>query len=253
MNEQPGLLHRCIGIFRRQPGFYTAIAVLPYVTLYPALLWVTWFFIVRPAGPTADLRTVWIGLTFNTKIEFLALFLLWITVPFAVAGYGLCRSAFDQIAGRATPLREAIEQMATFIPSAFLLGAITGTAAFLGACILVVPGFIAAAAFSLVIPAAAIERIGPLAALRRGLSLVGGVFGRLLLLFLGYGFFVFAALILQAILLSATPHIPFLRAAIIVFCAALPLIPLALLNIALTLLYIEACQPSSVQTVAAAS
>jgi hypothetical protein len=253
MNKHPGLLHRCLEILRRQPGFYTAIAFLPYATLYPALLGVTWFFIVRPAGPAADLRTVWMAMTFNTKMEFLALFLLWITVPFAVAGYGLCRSASDQLAGRATSFSEAIEQMAAFIPSAFLLGAIVGTVAFLGACLLVVPGFLAGAAFSLVVPAAAIERIGPLAALRRGLSLVGRVFGRLLLLFLGYGLFVFAALIVQAILLSATPHIPLLRTAIIIICAALPLVPLALLNIALTLLYLEARTPASNQPLPSAN
>jgi hypothetical protein len=248
MSPRPNLLHRCFDIFRRQPGFYATIALLPYATLYPALLWVVWFFIVRPAGPTADLRTVLMSMTFNTKMEFLALFLLWITVPFAVAGYGLCRTASDQIACRATLLRDVIAEMITFVPSAFLLGAITGIAAFLSACLLVVPGFIAGAAFSLVVPAAAIEGIGPLAALWRGLSLVGRVFGRVLLLVLGYGLFVFAALILQAILLSASPHVAFLRVAIIIFCGALPLVPLALLNIAMTLLYLEVRTPASSQS-----
>jgi hypothetical protein len=191
------------------------------------------------------LRAFFDAMTFNDKLEVVAVFFLWITVPFAVAGRGLCRVASEQIAGREISLRDTVEEMATFIPSAFLLGAIAGTAGFIGACFLVVPGFMAAAAFSLVVPAATVEKIGPIAALRRGLSAIGSVFGRLLLLFFGYGFLVFATLILQGVLLSAAPHIAIVRVAIIVLCSALPLVPLALLNIALTLLYLEARTPAA--------
>jgi hypothetical protein len=239
MSQQPSLLQRCAEIFRRKPGLYTAVVALPYATLYPALLWVVWFFIVRPAGQ-ADLRAVLHAMTFTDELEFLALFFLWITVPFAVAGRGLCRVASEQIASREISPRGVMEEMVTFIPSAFLLGAVASTAVFIGVCLLVVPGFVAAAAFSLVVPAAAIEKIGPFAALRRGLSLVGKVFGRVLLLFFGYGLLIAATTILHGTLLSSAPHIALVRVAIIVLCSALPLVPLALLNIALTLLYLEA-------------
>jgi hypothetical protein len=244
MSQQPSLLHRCLEIFRGRPGFYAAVAALPYATLHPTLLWAYRFLIIRPAGPGLDLRAVWSGMNFNDKLETLALFVLWITVPFAVAGRGLCRVASEQIAGRKISLRGTIEDMATFVPSAFFLGAIAGTAAFIGACFLVVPGFMAAAAFSLVVPAAAIERIGPFAALRRGVPLVGGVFGRLLLMFFGYGFLILGTWILQGMLLFAAPHIAIVRVAIVGLCTALPLTPLALLNIALTLLYLEARTPA---------
>jgi len=60
-------------------------------------------------------------------------------------------------------------------------------------------------------------------------------------------------LILQGILLSAAPHIAVIRVAIIVFCSALPLVPLALLNIALTLLYLEARTPAPNVVLAAAA
>jgi hypothetical protein len=200
---------------------------------------------VRTAGPARDLRAIFDAMTFNDKLELVALFFLWITVPFAVAGRGLCRVASEQIAGRAISLRDVVVEMASFIPSAFLLGPIAGGAAFIGACFLVVPGFMAEAAFSLVVPAATIEKIGPFAALRRGLSAIGSVFGRLMLLSFGYGFLIIATLILQAVLLSAAPHIAIVRVAIIVLCSALPLVPLALLNIALTLLYLEARTPAA--------
>jgi hypothetical protein len=253
MSQQPNLLRRCVEIFRGKPGFYAAVAALPYATLHPALLWATWFLVIRPAGPDLDLRTVWVGMNSNDKLEFLALFILWITVPFAVAGRGVCRVASEQIASREISLRDTIKEMASFIPSAFLLGAIAGTAAFIGTCFLVVPGFVATAAFSLVVPAGAIERIGPLAALRRGLSRVGRVFGRLLLMFFGYGFLILATSILQGMLLSAAPHTAIVRVAIVGLCAALPLVPLALLNIALTMLFLEARTPAPSVAMAAGS
>lgn len=243
MSQQPSLFYRCIEIFRRRPGFYAVVAALPYATLHPALLGAYWLLIVKPESPAPDLRTIWEAMSFGTKLDSIALFVLWITVPFAVAGRGLCRIASEQIRGREISLREVIQEMVIFIPSAFLLGAIVGIAAFIGACFLIVPGFVAAAAFSLVVPAAAIEKIGPFAALRRGLSVIGRVFGRLLALFFGYGLLILATLLLQIILLSSAPHIALIRVAIIVLCAALPLVPLALLNIALTLLYLEARKP----------
>jgi hypothetical protein len=244
MSQQPNLLHRCTEIFRSRPGLYAGVAALPYATLHPALFCASWFLIARPAGPVPDLRAIFDAMTFSDKLGFVAFFILWITVPFAVAGRGLCRVASEEIAGHAISFRNAVKEMAAFVPSAFLLGALAGTAAFIGACFLIVPGFVAAAAFSLVVPAAAIERIGPIAALRRGLSLVGRVFGRLLLLFLGYGFLIFATSILQGILLAAAPHVAIVRAGIMVLCTALPLIPLAFLNIALTLLFLEARTPA---------
>jgi hypothetical protein len=240
MNQQPTLFHRCVEIFRRQPGRYAVIAALPYATLHPAFLLTIWLFLTKTTGQSANLRAMWTAMTFADKIEFDFLFLLWMTVPFAVAGLGLCRLASDQIANRSTSFRQSVQDMVVFIPSAFLLGAVVGVAAFLGACFLIIPGFVAAAAFSLVLPAAAIERIGPFAALRRGLSLVRHVFGRVLLLFFVYGFFIIAVLILQSILLSFAPHVLPVRALIFVSCQAIPIVPLSLLNIALTLLFLEA-------------
>ena len=37
MSQSPSTFRRCLELFRRQPGRYTAIAILPYATLYPAL------------------------------------------------------------------------------------------------------------------------------------------------------------------------------------------------------------------------
>src|SRR6266853_353665 len=155
MSQQPNVIRRCVEIFRRRPRLYAAVAAVPYATLHPALLRVFWFLLVRPAGPGQDLRAIFDAMTFNDKLELIALFFLWVTVPFAVAGRGLCRVASEQIANREISFRDAI------------------------------------------------EKIGPFTALRRGLSRVGRVFGRVLLLFFGYGFFILATLILQGILLSA--------------------------------------------------
>lgn len=240
MTQSPSTFHSCLELFSRQPGRYTAVAILPYATLHPALLIATWLLASKNTGRSVDLRTMWTSMTFTDKLEFDGVFLLWMTVPFAVAGLGLCRMAADQIAGRIPPFRQSVQDMLVFIPSAFLLGAIVAVAGFVGACFLVIPGFIAVAAFSLVVPAAAVERIGPFAALRRGLSLVFRVFGRVLVLFLVYGFFIIAVFILQALLLAFAPQVLFVRAPIFVFCMLLAMVPLALLNIYLTLLFLEA-------------
>lgn len=253
MNDQPALFQRSVGIFRRQPGRFTAIAALPYATLHPALMLTMWLVITKTTGQSENLRAIWTTMTFVDKIAFDFVFLLWLTVPFAVAGLGLCRMASDQIENRTTSFHRSVLDMVAFIPSAFLLGAIVGIAAFLGALFLIIPGFVAAAAFSLVIPAAAIERIGPFAALRRGLSLVRRVFGRVLLLFFLYGFFILAVLLLQGILLSVTPHVLPVRILIAVFCQSLPIVPLALLDISSTLLFLEARAHTSTVPLAAAT
>jgi hypothetical protein len=173
----------------------------------------------------------------------LALFLLQITVPYAVAGRGISRVASDQIAGREISFPEEVGDMLEFLPSAIVLAAIAAIAAFVGVAFSLIHGFVAGASFSLVLPAGAVEGIGPFAALRRGLSLVWRVAGRVLLLFFGYSALVFAVTILQGISLAAASHIFLMRAPIFAICTFVPIVPLTLLYICFTLLYFEARAP----------
>lgn len=187
MNQQPGLLRRCFEIFRRSPALYIGVAVLPYATLHAGLLGLTWVFLrSRGGGEGADLRATWAAMTTTDTMEFLALFSLWITLPYALAGRGICRIASDQIAGREITFPKEASDILAFLPSAIVLAVIASIAAFVGVAFLLVPGFVAGGLFSFVLPAGAVEGIGPVASLRRGLSLVWRVVGRVLLLFFAY-------------------------------------------------------------------
>jgi hypothetical protein len=241
--SEPGLLKSCFKIFGRSPALYVAIAALPYATLHAGLLALTWLFVGSIGGEGVDLRTRWLAMTTANKLEFLGLFLLWVTIPYAVAGRGICRIASDEIAGRETTFRKEVYDMLAFLPSAAVLGAIAGVVAFVGAVFLLIPGFVAGGLFSLVLPAGAVEGLGPFAALRRGFSLIGRVTGRVLILFFAYGAVVFAAMILQSILVGSAPKALSIRAPIMVICSFIPIVPLALLFICFTLLYLEARAP----------
>ena len=244
MNQQPGLLKRCFEIFRRSPALFVGVAVVPYATLHAGLLALTWSFLIsKGAGEGADLRAVWAAMTTADKLEFLALFLLWITMPYAVAGRGISRVASGQISGREISFLKEVGDMLAFLPSAIVLGVIAGISAFVGVAFFIVPGVVSGGLFSLVLPAGAVEDIGPFAALRRGFSLVWRVAGRVLLLFFGYSALVFVVTILQGISLAAAPHIFLMRAPIFAIWTFVPIVPLALLYICFTLLYFEARAP----------
>ncbi len=253
MNQETGLFGRCFAIFRHSPALYIGVAALPYATVHVGFLGVFTLFMQDIAGAGANLRTVWLVMTMGNRMEFLGLFFLWITVPYAVAGRGICRATSEQIAGRQITFLEAALDMLVFIPAAFLLGAIASVASFFGAMFLFAPGFVAGSAFSLVVPAGAVEAIGPFASLRRGVSLVWRVFGRVLLLFFGYNVVVIAALVMQGILGAAAPHELYVRLPIMVICSFLPIIPLVFLYICFTLLFLEARERKQVTATAIGS
>jgi len=171
------------------------------------------------------------------KFEFLALLFLMYAFPFTVAGFGLCNIASNQIENRPTAFREVALSMAGFLPSALLLSVLLGASIFLGMCFLLGPGILAATAFSLVVPAASIERLGPFTALRRGFSLMTRAFGRLLLCYFLYGLVVGLALVVQGIIFSYLPHTLAVRIIVAAVLAFALLTPLAILNIYLTLIF----------------
>jgi hypothetical protein len=240
-----GLFNRCFEIFRGSPALFMGIAVLPYATLHAGLLSLTWAFVRSIGEKGADLAHRWQAMTATNKLEFLALFFLGITVPFAVAGRGVCRIACHRIAGRETTFQQEVYGLVRFTPSAVALAVIASIVSLLGAAFFLIPGLVVGGFFSFALPVAAVESIGPLAALRRATSAVRPVLGRVLMLFFAYSVVVFAALVLQGNLLRAVPNVMAIRAPIFLICSFIPIIPLALLFICLTLLYLEVRAPQS--------
>lgn len=183
LSAQPNLLTRAVHLFRKRPGLHLAVAALPYATLYPALWCLSLQFFQLGDGPRPDLRHICLNMSSPGKTGFLTVFFLWIVLPYAVAGRGLCRLAANQMENRPSTFAAIAVEMAAFLPSALLLTVIVSCVCLLGTLFLVAQGFFAGAAFSLVVPASAIERLGPFGALRRVLSVMTGAYGRLLLLF----------------------------------------------------------------------
>jgi hypothetical protein len=239
MPSQSNLLSRSMQLFRERPGFYLAVASLPYVTLHAALWWAIFQVISVPSGDSPNLREVWLAMSPSDKFEFLVLSFLTIALPFAVAGFGLCNIASNQIEKRPTAFRKVALSMTGFLPSALPLSILVGASILLGMCFLLVPGVIALTAFSLVVPAASIEGLGPFAALRRGFSLMSRAFGRLLLCCFLYSLVVVFAQVVQGIILSSLPHTLAARVIVMAVVALALLTPLAILNICLTLIFYE--------------
>jgi hypothetical protein len=245
MSEHPSLLTRALGVFRFRAGLFLAVAAIPYATLYPALWWLLFHTIGLNTAQRPDLRAIWLGLTAIDKLEFLAVFFLWIALPYSVASRGLCRLASNHIENRQSAFAEAVREMAAFLPSALLLSFIVGCASFIGACFFLIPALFVLTAFALVVPAATVERLGPFAAIRRGLSLMTRSFGRLLPLFFCFSAIVFAALLIQGVFLNLLPHTLPVRAAIVAAVAAALLTPLAVFNICLSIILYESRTPAS--------
>jgi hypothetical protein len=238
MSQQTGLIRRSLDLYRRAPSLYFAVAAVPYLTLHPALFGAMALFILS-SGTGQNLREIWEGMSFGARLGFDVVFLLWLTLPFAVAARGVSRLAAAHVANKPESFGDLVADMVLFLPSALVLSVIASFLAVVGACFFLVPGFLSVAALSLVVPASAVEGLGPFSALRRGFQRLGHVFPRVCLLFFAYSLVVIAALIVQGVLLHSAPHAVPVRIAIVFFCSLIPLVPFALLQISCTLLYFE--------------
>ena len=98
-------------------------------------------------------------------------------------------------------------------------------------------------AWALIIPAGIDGQLGPLAAIRRGVSLVGRVFGRVLAVYAGYAAFVIGLRVVLPIVIG-NEDVPIDSPATLLtlfgVLMLIVLLPMAWVNIAITLLYCEA-------------
>jgi len=111
MSQQPNVIRRCVEVFADGRVFTGGCGSAVCHTSSGSFAGVV-VSLRKAAGPGQDLRAIFDAMTFNDKLELIALFFLWVTVPFAVAGRGLGRVASEQIANREISFRDAIEEMA---------------------------------------------------------------------------------------------------------------------------------------------
>src|SRR5262249_40549060 len=112
------------------------------------------------------------------------------TVPAYLAARGACRMALAQQRNISPSLGSVLADMLRFLPVAILYFLVLGIPSFVASGFFIVPGLLVTAAWALIIPAGIDSQLGPLAAIRRGVSLVGRVFGRVLAVYAGYAAFV---------------------------------------------------------------
>ena len=141
---------------------------------------------------------------------------------------GVSRLVLEQQRDVDMSLGAVLVDMLRFVPTAVLYFLVLGIATFLGSLFLIVPGLVIASACALIIPAGIDSQLAPLAAVRRGISLGGRVFWRVLGVYAsylafaiagrvvlsiftaggeaqGFGFFVLLGLWLVTLLLAAAP------------------------------------------------
>ncbi|HEX7286640.1 MAG TPA: hypothetical protein VF532_10695 [Candidatus Angelobacter sp.] len=260
MEPKPSPFNRGLILFRERPVAYTVVAVLPYVVSLALVMLIGRLIVRLTVDPgihqQRDPLTVWQTMGVGDKLLVVLAFIASATVPLYSAARGVCRMALEQQKTVHVPLGVALNDMLRFAPAAVLYFLVLGIPTFVGSQLLVVPGLMFSAACALTFPAGIDGALGPFAALRRGWSLVGRVYGRLLGAYCSYIAFVLLGwLIVAAVLLPGSsadsPPLPVFFACMGLWML-LNFVAMAVLQIIVTLLYCEA-RDASAPTFAAAA
>jgi hypothetical protein len=233
MESPPSVFKRGWEMLWEQPGAYFLVAILPHVAAIglPILVGRLVVRVVHthpPAAASWDPLTLWTSMGWGMRLLIILAMVAMATVPMYVVARGVCRLSLEQQRNVDIPLGAVLVDMLRFVPTAVFYFLALGIATFLGYSFLVVPGLLIASACALIIPAGIDGRLGPFAAIRRGISLVGRVFGRVLGVYAsflafaiagrvvlsiftageeapGFGFFVLLGLWFMTLLLAAAP------------------------------------------------
>src|SRR5262245_38931734 len=179
MEPRPSVFKHGWAMLWERPSAYALVAILPYVAVL-GLLFLIGRILVRVHMITVDPITLWRSMSWGARVLIILAEIASATVPMYVAARGVCRLALEQQKDVDISLGTVLWDMLRFLPTAFLYFLVLGIATFLGGAFFVVPGLLIATWCALIIPAGIDGQLGPLAAIRRGISLVGRVLGRVL-------------------------------------------------------------------------
>lgn len=242
MSTKASLLPQMARLFAARAGLYCGAALIAGALGIAALTTVTIAsFSVLGGGP-ADSVSLWRSMTYSHQLIFIFGSLLGLLTPILIAARAVCRITSDQISGHVSSLDTVVGDMTRFIPSALVYSLIIGFPAMIGSAMLFLPGIAIASLFALVVPTSTQEAGGIFAILRRGLSLGGRVFGKVLLLNLASFALLVIVLALRINLLdrflSGSQAMQFALRISLTYVPALLVLILA--NICFTLLYQDA-------------
>ena len=257
MESPPPVFKRGWEMLWEQPGAYFLVAILPHVAAIglPILVGRLVVRLVHthpPAGASWDPLTLWTSMGWGMRLLIILAIVAMATVPIYVVARGVCRLSLEQQRNVDISLGAVLVDMLRFVPTAVFYFLTLGIATFLGYSFLVVPGLLIASACALIIPAGIDGQLGPFAAIRRGISLGGRVFGRVLGVYASYLAFGFAGRVVLSIFTAGdeAPRFGFFVLLGLWFMTLL--LAAAPVNIMVTLLYCQAREMDAPPLAAAA-
>jgi hypothetical protein len=242
MSTETLLLSRMARLFAARAGLYCVSALISGVFGIAALSAVAQLEFGSIADGRLDSVTAWHSMTGANQLIFVFGLLFGLWAPVLIAARGACRITMNQITGQPLSLAIVLADMLRFVPAALVYSLLIGLPVALGTAMFFFPGTLAASFFALVVPTSVGEAAGIFTSLRRGVSLAGSVFGKLLLLTIASG-----AVMVMVVALRVSGLDQFLPGSGPALFAArfgvtyVPaLFVLLLANISFTLLYLEA-------------
>jgi hypothetical protein len=254
---RPSVFKRGFAMLWARPVAYAVVALLPFVVALglPILAGRVWFHAHPPAVRGWDPLTLWRSMGWGEKLLIILATIASATLPAYVAARGACRLALAQQKNVSLSLGTVLWDMLRFVPVAVLYVLVLGIVTFLGGAFLAVPGLLIASACALIIPAGIDGQLGPLAAIRRGFSLVRRVFGHALGIYAAYLGFVIVGRVVLTIFIAGddanAASYTFLVLSGLWFVALL--LAMAPVNIMCALLYCEAREMSATPPATAAA
>ncbi|HEY6972137.1 MAG TPA: hypothetical protein VJA94_23195 [Candidatus Angelobacter sp.] len=244
MEGRPSIFKRAWAMLCARPGAYATVTLLPFVVVIGLSILIGRLIVHNmPAHESWDSVSLWRSMSWGERLLIMLAFSASALVPSYLAARGASRIALAQQREDDPSLGNVLADMLLFLPVAIFYFLVLGIPAFLASAFFVVPGLLVTAAFALIIPAGIDGKLGPLAAIRRGVSLVGRVYVSVLAIYVCYVIFVIGVRIVLPIVIGSddTPiSSPADLLPLFVVFMTILLSPMALVNIAITLLYCDA-------------
>ena len=243
MEPRPSVFKRSWAMLWARPAAYAVVAILPYVVALGLPILIGRFVVHDhpPAVEPWDPITLWKSMSWGTRLLIILAMIASATVPTYVAARGICRLALAQQRNLSISLGTVLADMLRFLPVALLYFLVLGIVTFLGGMFLIVPGLLITAGCALIIPAGIDGQLGPVAAIRRGISLVERVFGRVLGVYASYLALVIVGRMVLPIFIGMTGDEDSATGFVLMgLCFLAILLAMAPVNIMCALLYCEA-------------
>lgn len=239
------ILKRAWTMLQARPFAYITVTLLPYIVVLGLSILIGRLIVSsQPVhNESWEPISLWRSMSWGERLLIILAFYGSAAVPAYLATRGICRMALAQQKNSNPSLGNLLTDMLGFLPVAILYFLILGIPTFVASGFLVIPGLLVAAAFGLIIPAGIDRKLGPLAAIRCGLSLVGRVYSRVLGVYGVYFVFLIALRMVLPLVIGkedAPISSPSALLAPLGILLLFTLTPTALVNIAITLLYSEA-------------